>query len=363
MSRTFEDTATARPTPGSATYADVVGQATGWTAAVDAVEAQWGALRSNLLAVSPKHVVLVGCGSTHHLAEVTAALWRDAADWIVTTPPASDVLHDPHGLLPWPDQTVMVTLSRSGATSETLAAVDAFRAVGGASVWSVNCRSQSSLTQMSDIAVAIDEGFEAQVAETRSFSSMLVATESLARLLHHRPIWPAKTVERSADKAVAIAQATLDDTERLSVLKAVRRIDLLGSGPRYGIAREGTLKLVEMSLTNSSAFHFPEYRHGPKAMVCDTTLVVGVVHPSESELGLSLLDEVIHLGGHTLAIPAPLDGPLASVMPTLQLLAVRRAELADIDPDRPRHLSAVVELPTSDHALRINALRSAPIRE
>jgi glucosamine--fructose-6-phosphate aminotransferase (isomerizing) len=363
MSRTFEDTAMARTTPGSATYADVMGQASGWTAAVDEVEAQWGALRSNLLAISPKHVALVGCGSTHHLAEATAALWRGAADWIVTTPPASDVLHDPRGLLPWPDRTIMVTLSRSGATSETLAAVDAFRAIGGAAVWSVNCRSQSPLTQMSDIAVAIDEGFEPQVAQTRSFSSMLVATESLARLLHNRPIWSAKTIGRSADKAIEIARATVDDSERLALLKVLDRIDLLGSGPCYGIAREGTLKLIEMSLTNSSAFHVPEYRHGPKAMVCDTTLVVGVVDPSDSEPGISVLKEVIRLCGHTLVVPAPLDGPLASVMPTLQLLAVRRAELADIDPDTPRHLSAVVELPASDQTLRIRTSRTAPIGE
>jgi glucosamine--fructose-6-phosphate aminotransferase (isomerizing) len=139
------------------------------------------------------------------------------------------------------------------------------------------------------------------------------------------------------------------------------RVFFLGSGPQYGVANEAMLKMKEMSISHSEAYHFMEFRHGPKSMVDSQTLVVALLADAAYGHEAAVLDEMAGLGATTLALaPARREVQATQVMrlpadlpwwaypvlylPPLQLLAYHRAASKGLDPDNPRHLDAVVTL-------------------
>ena len=145
-------------------------------------------------------------------------------------------------------------------------------------------------------------------------------------------------------------------------LAGIERVFLLGSDALYGIACEGALKLMEMSLTPAEAFHFLEFRHGPKAMVNEHSLVIGLVSEKAQGHEELVMREMRGMGARTLAIsPVALDpaaceflvglpsavpaiARLPLYLPILQLIAFHRAIAKGLNPDEPANLSAFVTL-------------------
>ena len=140
---------------------------------------------------------------------------------------------------------------------------------------------------------------------------------------------------------------------------AIKKFFFLGSDALYGIACEAMLKMKEMSLSYSEAYHTLEFRHGPMSMVGADSLVIGLISPEAAEQEIRVLDEMAGMGATVLAVaqthienheyvrlPADLPGWCMPVLylPVLQLLAYHRALFNGCDPDNPRQLSAVVSL-------------------
>ena len=162
--------------------------------------------------------------------------------------------------------------------------------------------------------------------------------------------------EYSADQLAALGQ-------RLDL----ERIFFLGSGYHYGIANEAMLKMKEMSLTNSEAFHFLEFRHGPMSMATQEALVVGLFSDGARVHEERVLSEMLALGAHTLGLNcAPISSYEYNIsfddhalppwalpvlfLPPLQLLAYHRSISKGLDPDNPRNLEAVVSLDSAAFA-------------
>jgi glucosamine--fructose-6-phosphate aminotransferase (isomerizing) len=142
----------------------------------------------------------------------------------------------------------------------------------------------------------------------------------------------------------------------------IEQFFFLGSGPYYGLACEAMLKMKEMSLSYSEAFHFLEFRHGPMSMVNSRTLIVGLLSETAFLHEATVLKDMASLGAKILAVtpketglggkhdqillPAGLSdlerGPL--YLPILQLLAFYRSLNNGKDPDQPTNLRAVVHL-------------------
>ena len=133
------------------------------------------------------------------------------------------------------------------------------------------------------------------------------------------------------------------------------RFYFLGSGPRYGLACELSLKMKEMSLSHSEPFHFLEFRHGPKSMLTPNTRMVGLVSEANRVHELAVLDEMRQHGAQVLALgERDADVAFASQvseaawnvlsLPVGQLLVFERAVQRGLDPDHPRNLDAVVKL-------------------
>ena len=145
---------------------------------------------------------------------------------------------------------------------------------------------------------------------------------------------------------------------------ALQRFFFLGNGPLFGLACEAMLKMKEMSLSYSEAYHTLEFRHGPKSMADGSALVIGLLSPNGLAQELAVLSDMQVLGARRMAITesaadlAPgaageqvfLQSGLSQAnrivlyLPVLQLLAYQRAMAKGLDPDGPRNLTAVVTL-------------------
>lgn len=341
------------PQLGSVSAQDIASQTIGWQSAIAAVSDRADAIRRSRDAWSPDHIVITGCGSPLFLGSTAAHLLTRVGGVHVpiTMAPADELRRSPLIIAPSPENTLLLAISRSGATSELLDAVAEFRRAGGREVWAVTCRSESAIVPASDIAIAFDDGFEASVAQTRSFSSMLVAVGALAATLGGSDLAEASLLGAVGREAIDIATAKVAS---LDLGSAVTRIDFVGSGENYGLAREATLKMSEMALTSSAAYHVLEYRHGPISMTDEGSLLVALIDGDHEASERSVLLDVERFGGRTIAIddswwPAeaaalPTWARPVLRMPALQLLAHRRATSLDRDPDHPPHLSPVVFL-------------------
>lgn len=286
-------------------------------------------------------LVYVGCGTSYYLAQSLAAHANGAGHQAIAVPGAEWLNHPSFF---WPDwtKTHVVAISRSGETTETVAAAKKSRAEG-AFVTGLTVEPDSALAwncdQIVTAATHPDEGI------------VMTASASLMLLLGMQMI--GQTVPASIVASARALANTLDASLPPRIHERPH-IVFLGSGPLYGIASEGALKLMEMSQAMTQAFHPLEYRHGPISLVDEKTAVVMLYSSDQKEAEIKLVDElrekgafVIGLGGPgDLALAVDVDLALAGLafLPALQILGERVAQSRRIDTAAPRHLTKVVTL-------------------
>jgi len=340
---------------GQHTCQEINSQPRVWADALAVFEAHESTFADLIAAAEPDHVVITGCGSTYYLSLTAARLLRGAGI-DARAYPASELLLFPESIFLKERNYALITVSRSGATTETLRAGAAFKSRIGGPVITVTCDSDSPLALEADLAFAIDSAGEKSVAQTRSFSSMcLVLQQMAAALVGH---------ERSSSARLpAQCQQLLDSygdlAETLGADQGIERFFFLGSGALYGIACEAMLKMKEMSLSYSEAFHTLEFRHGPMSMAAENSLVIGLISAESARQELQVLLEMRRMGAGALSIGSlatdlprhialPNDLPTWNSpvlhLPVLQLLAYHRALHNGQNPDHPHNLSAVVSL-------------------
>ncbi|MFN8497606.1 MAG: SIS domain-containing protein [Anaerolineae bacterium] len=344
--------------PGQHTYKEIVGQAEAWAASLAAAEARAEELRASL-DPSRGDTLFIGCGSTYYLSQSAAAIWRAWTGCRAAALPASEVWLFPDVALARPAPARLVAVSRSGETTETLRAVETYQDRTEGDWLSVGCYPQSSLGRLAPLSLMTVKAEEESVAQTRSFTSMLALTQALAGLAAGwgdlDPLAGLPDVVNALIPAYEPLARWLGETE------SIARFVFLGSGANYGLANEAMLKMKEMSLSPSEAFHFMEFRHGPKSVVGPDMLVVGLVGDAARAQEGAVLQEMRDLGAKVLTIAEGVEGLPADYavelgsgmdavaraplyLPVLQLLAYYRAMAKGLNPDRPTNLDAVVRL-------------------
>lgn len=231
-----------------------------------------------LLALPDLRVLLCGAGTSAFAGELLApALTRELGrrvEAVATT----DVVADPRGALGQDVPTLVVSFARSGDSPESTAATRLATAhltrcwhlvvtcSAEGSLFADHHGDERSLTLLMP-AEANDRGF----AMTSSFTCMVLATLLVLR----RSAPDAAAVERLATAAEGVL-ATVGHRARALAAAGHRRVVYLGSGPLRGLARESALKLLELTAGRVVAYHDSPlgFRHGPKAVLDDSTLVV-----------------------------------------------------------------------------------------
>jgi glucosamine--fructose-6-phosphate aminotransferase (isomerizing) len=299
-----------------------------------------------------EQVLFSGCGSTYYLSLAASTLYQELTGCSARAVPAGELALNPQTVLT-DQKTLLVAVSRSGTTSETLKAAENFKAAKRGEVLVIS-NYDEALSRLADVSVVIDKGQEESVAQTRAFTSMYVA----ASLLCARMAGRSDLVEATARLPEA-GNWVIGNYE--SFAKEIGenlnfdRFYFLGSGIRYGLACEVNLKMKEMTLTHSEPFHFLEFRHGPMSMVNQNAAVVGLLSDEHYAHEIKVLSEMRTLGGTSISlgekdadiqfdsgIPENVRGVL--YLPVLQLMAFYRAVAKGLNPDKPNHLTAVVQL-------------------
>lgn len=334
-----------------ATYKEIMSQTAAWDGALASVRAQGAALRELWQQGNYDQVIFSGCGSTYYLSLAAAALWQEFMDVPARGVPAGEIFLYPKATAGAAEagRSLLVLISRSGTTSETVAVARRYR--GDVVITNYG---DTPLAQAGNVTIAIPEGQEESVAQTRSFASMYVAAAALVMTLADREDLLAAMADlRPAGDRLLARYAGL--AREVGENMALDRFYFLGSGPRYGLACEVNLKMKEMTLTNSEPFHFFEFRHGPISMAGAGSVVIGLLSDENREWELAVMNECAALGSRVISLAdADADVCLESnlpeairnvlYLPVLQLMAFYRSMAKGLNPDRPENLSAVVKL-------------------
>lgn len=296
-------------------------------------------LRRSLDPARPQ--VLVGCGSSYHLAQSVAAA-LNTSGVPAQAVPAGEWSRRPHSALPPGSRPHVLALSRSGETTETVQAAERSQAQG-LGVTALTCAPGSRLTRHADRVLCAPTHPEEGIVMTASASLLLLLGLGLAGFT--------LTCEH-----LASAQGLLHRARPVfeAALAGRSHFVFLGGGELHGVAQEGALKLQEMSLSYTQAYHPLEYRHGPVSLVDGRTLAVLLYHPDTTREEAVLAAELRAKGAYVLGFGGPGDVSFAlsadpwaralTVLPALQLLGECVARTRGLDSGAPRHLSRVVTL-------------------
>ena len=313
-----------------------------------------------------KAIQILACGTSYH-AGLVARYWFEKLARVPCNIEVASEFRYRHPVLV-PD-TLIVTISQSGETADTLAALLEAKKLGARYSLAICNVPESSLVRESDLVLMTRAGPEIGVASTKAFTTQLVTLMllviAIGRRFHMSEIVEEKITSELFSLPGKIEQVLQldDEIKLLSEQFAEKQHALfLGRGTHYPIAMEGALKLKEISYIHAEAYPAGELKHGPLALI-DADMPVVTVAPNNSLLEKlkSNMQEVSARGGQlivfmdeTLAaatdqnvqiVKVPQVGneisPIVYTIP-LQLLAYHVAVLKGTDVDQPRNLAKSV---------------------
>lgn len=314
-----------------------------------------------------EHIQLVACGTSYHAAMV-ARYWIESLAGVPCSVEIASEFRYRKTVVQ--KNSLFVTLSQSGETADTLAALRLAKKIGFISSLAICNVPESSLVRESDLHFMTRAGIEIGVASTKAFTAQLTALLMFTVALGRHHALTADTEHHlitQLHQLPQILKTTLELNPQITRL-AAHFIDkehalFLGRGALYPIALEGALKLKEISYIHAEGYPAGELKHGPLALVDKNMPVIAIApHDELLEKIKSNLHEVRARGGelfiltdsttgvketgqgiHVIELPVmdPILAPIAYTIP-LQLLAYHVAVLKGTDVDQPRNLAKSV---------------------
>ena len=312
-----------------------------------------------------KAVQIIACGTSYH-AGLVARHWLEKYGVPCQVEIASEFRSRKHAV---PSNCLVLTLSQSGETIDTLSALRSAKQAGFAHSLAICNVPESSLVRESDFTLMTHAGPEIGVASTKAFTTQLTALLLVVVALgRHFELTPAEeanivkelrelpnAIDKALDRDTVIAELAEEFGEKQHAL-------FLGRGTQYPIAMEGALKLKEISYIHAEAYAAGELKHGPLALI-DEQMPVIAVAPNNRLLGKlkANIEEVRARGGRMIVFAdaeagidlgdqcvlidiAPVSNVIAPIVFSipLQLLAYHVALIKGTDVDKPRNLAKSV---------------------
>ncbi len=316
---------------------------------------------------SVQNIQIVACGTSWHASLVGKYLLEQLAGIPTQVHYASEYRYAPPPKL---EHTVVIGVTQSGETADTLAALDLARRQGYTCIGITN-RPESSIGRLADYILDTQAGIEIGVAATKTFLAQLLMFYLLSlSLAGHRQSLPPSQINETVDQLrqlPAQIERILETQERYIEGLAhqfahTRDFIYLGRGINFPIALEGALKLKEISYIHAEGYPAGEMKHGPIALLDADTPVVAIATPgivyekvlsnaqeakarSAPLIGVAPLDSAIAQETFDYLLPIPtvaeILSPMLTVIP-LQLLAYHIAAHRGLDVDQPRNLAKSV---------------------
>lgn len=316
--------------------------------------------------VAARRIIIVACGTSWHAALIGKQLIESLCRIPVEVEYASEFRYRNPVIQP---DDVVIAISQSGETADTLAAVDLARGAG-ALVMGVCNAIGASIPRLTQTGVYIHVGPEIGVASTKAFTGQVAVLAMLALCIakerqtisdeHYKSM--VRELTLIPEKMERTLQASEHIEKMASIFTYARNCLYLGRGYNYPVALEGALKLKEISYIHAEGYPAAEMKHGPIALI-DSEMPVFVIATRDKlyEKVVSNVQEVRarggrvtalitegdeqirHLADHVIELPDTIDcfQPLIASIP-LQLLAYHIAVCKGKDVDRPRNLAKSV---------------------
>lgn len=301
--------------------------------------------------------IFIGCGTSYYLAQAAAASFTLLTGREARALPASELLLNLELSLPATSGVFPVLISRSGYTSEILAAVEVLREKG-VEFLALTCDG-NELAESTGRVLQLPVKEESTVM-TSSFTSMLLAMQFVAAKLAGKGEFLA-ALERVPGTVEPLLGKYGPQVEGFAK-RPFADVAVLGQGALYPVASEVALKVMESSSSYAQFFHTLEFRHGPKSIIDERALVIGLIADSSAVQETKVLGEMKELGARTIAVvnrataearsAADLLIELGSPLPPLallvayvvwgQLLGSYVGLAKGLNPDEPQNLTRVV---------------------
>lgn len=305
---------------------------------------------------SADKIIVTGCGTAYNAGLIGKRYFEESGAKHVTAEIASELRSFPPKVT---TSTVVLAVSQSGETADTLEAARTLKAAGANVVAVTNC-GYSAITGIAHTVVPVCAGAEVCVAATKSYSGQLAALYLLSRLSGDLLTAQSELLKLCPD----IDRAVRTDVEEIAALCAdSSAVFFLGRGVDYAVAVEASLKLKEISYIFSDGYPAGELKHGTLALIDEKTLSIFIItDPALSEKCENAVEQVISRCGKAAVfttlpkVAKKLENRVkVCLLPqcetrlspfitsaALQLVAYRTSIFLGRDPDKPRNLAKSV---------------------
>jgi glucosamine--fructose-6-phosphate aminotransferase (isomerizing) len=297
-------------------------------------------------------MTLVSCGTSYH----AAMIFRYLAERFCSIPVRVELASEFKYYAP-PLQGMVIGVTQSGETADTIAALKKARQFNCTTLGITNVL-DSSITRIADHTIYTRAGPEISVAATKSFIAQLAVFLQIINLLQDNCFGEMMTMGHRQIEDCLL----LDLAEAVDVCGRAEHVFFVGRGPYYPVALEGALKMKEISYIHAEGYAAGELKHGPFALLSESTPVIALCLPGESYgVMLSNIKEMKARGAPIIAIGIEHDRELEEIVDilvglpkcdlfggilmssvVLQLLAYHTARMLGRDIDKPRNLAKSV---------------------
>ena len=244
--------------------------------------------------------IFMGCGSSYMLAKSAAAIFSAYPDTSASAIPAGDYIVNPEFWKETVKGSILVSISRSGRTSEMVRAIGHIQQHYGCPVISLSMEADNDITPLSSLECIMDWCYDRSVCQTRTVTNLYAALLLLASAYAQDEILAASVEQASADNA----RFQQENRPLLETIAAMdwNNVTVLADGPVCGIAEEAALAFTEIAMLSGRYFHLLDFRHGPIVINDEKSLTVILVNPGEDSLQADMVADVIAHGGPVITV-------------------------------------------------------------
>jgi glucosamine--fructose-6-phosphate aminotransferase (isomerizing) len=345
---------------GRHTLFEILNQAAAWEETIKLVESEASKLIELFAGVD--QVIFTGCGSALNVSYAFAPTFQHFTGINTRVAPAADISFFPDTVFAGNGNTLVVPISRSGSTTETILACETARSRGSETL-SITCYPESQLAQMATETLVLEAVNEKSVTTTQSLTSMILCGQVVSAIVSKRPDY-LEQLRQLPEFGRQVLDSYQNLGHTIAANGAIIKFAFVGNGPFYGLARECQLKIKEMVLFPSDSYPVLDFRHGPKSNVDEHMLITLLMSDSAREEETVFLKEMKDLNGVVLTLCDKADPQIKKVsdylvelgsglpefardilyMPPVHFLAYYKSLAQGQDPDNPANLTYWVAL-------------------
>lgn len=302
----------------------------------------------------------IGCGSSFMLSKSGQKLFGASKNSTANAIAGGDYLVNPDYYQEMINDSIVVSLSRSGKTSEIVRGIEQMKERTNCKVISFSMQDENDIMPFSDLDFTMDWCYDRSVCQTRTVTNLYLAMTMLYAFY------------QQDTELLNILEKTVSGNESFKeiirpLLKTVAAKDwenvvVLADGPVAGLAEEGALAFTEICMISGCFFHMLDYRHGPMVLNNEKTLTIMLLQSCEEVLQANMVEDMKKRKGTIVTVSDQTENPygvdlhislnglqnqIAAGIPfvnIMQILAYEKAIVRGTNPDQPTGLDAYITL-------------------